>query len=390
MEMVSDERIYLDYAATTPVDPQVVEAMRPYWTDHFGNSASIHWFGRDAAMGLEAARAQVADVLGCQPNEIVFTANGTESNNLAIRGVARAARKARRGNHIITTAVEHHAVGQTVEHLRDESGFEATIVPVDRHGRVDARDVEEAIRDDTILISVMLANNEVGTIQPVPEIGQVANAHDVPFHTDAVQAAGKLGINVNDLKVDLLALSAHKFYGPKGVGVLYVKRGTMLVPSFTGGGHEMGNRPGTVNVPGNIGLAAALRLVEEDRSSESARLTKLRDRLIEGVLSSIPDTRLTGHPTLRLADSASFAIRSCDGEALLMALDLEGIAASTGSACTIGDPEPSFALTAMGFDREWAIGSLRLSIGRWTTSEHITRVLDVLSRTVERTRSLSL
>ena len=234
----------------------------------------------------------------------------------------------------------------------------------------------------------MYTNNEVGTIQPLAEIGQIAHTYDLPFHTDAVQAGGKLDLNVDRLGVDLLALSAHKFYGPKGVGALFVRRGMPLVPSMTGGGHERGYRPGTVNVAGNVGLAAALRLAEEERKSETARLTELRDRLISGVLASIPDVRLTGHPSLRLADSASFAFRGCDGEALLMALDLSGIAASTGSACTTGDPEPSFVLTAMGLEREWAVGSLRLTLGRWTTAEHIERLLEVLPGVVQRTRAL--
>ncbi len=388
MATVLNERVYLDYAATTPVDPRVVAAMEPYWTEVFGNSASIHSYGREAAKNLEAARAQVADLLGCHPSEIIFTANGTESNNLAIRGAAWAARKTQRGNHIITTAVEHHAVGQTVEHLRDAFGFEATFVPVDEHALVDPRAIEHAIRDDTILISVMFANNEVGTVQPVGEIGEIAREHDIVFHTDAVQAAGKLEFSVADLVVDLLAVSAHKFYGPKGVGAIFVRRGTTLVPPFTGGGHELGQRPGTVNVAGNIGLAAALRLADEERESENERLVKLRERLIKGVLDTIPDVRLTGHPTLRLADSASFVIRDCDGESLLMALDLEGIAASTGSACAIGDPEPSFVLSAMGYEKSWAMGSLRLTLGRWSTARDIKRLLTVLPRAVEKIRAL--
>lgn len=382
------DSIYLDYAATTPVDPRVVTAMEPYWTKVYGNSASIHAHGRAGAKALETARGQTADVLGCHPTEIIFTANGTEGNNLALRGAAYAARDAKRGNHLITTTIEHHAVSHTVEHLRDASGFQATFVPVDERGLVDPYAIKQAIRQDTILISVMYANNEVGTIQPLAEIGRIAHAHGIPFHTDAVQAAGKLDLNVDRLGVDLLTLSAHKFYGPKGVGALYVRRNTALVPSMTGGGHERGYRPGTVNVTGSVGLAAALRLAEEERKSETARLIKLRDHLIGGVLASVPDARLTGHPALRLADNASFAVLGCDGEALLMALDLVGIAASTGSACTTGDPEPSFVLTAMGLEHQWAVGSLRLTLGRWTTPEHIDRVLDVLPGVVQKTRAL--
>jgi cysteine desulfurase len=362
--------------------------MEPHWTKVYGNSASIHGYGRAAAKALETARGQVAEVLGCHPTEIIFTASGTEGNNLAVRGAAYAARDAMRGNHLITTAIEHHAVIDTVEHLRNASGFQATFVPVDERGLVDPYAIEQAIREDTILISVMYANNEVGAIQPLAEIGRVAHAYDIPFHTDAVQAAGKLDLKVDQLGVDLLALSAHKFYGPKGVGALYIRRNTPLVPSMTGGGHERSYRPGTVNVAGNVGLATALHLAEEERVSETARLIKLRDRLINTVLATVPDARLTGHPELRLADNASFAFRTCDGEALLMALDLSGIAASTGSACTTGDPEPSFVLTAMGLEHHWAVGSLRLTLGRWTTPEHIDQVLDVLPRVVQSTRAL--
>jgi cysteine desulfurase len=382
------DTIYLDYAATTPVDLRVVAAMEPYWSERFGNVASIHTHGRAAAKGLEAARGQISDILGCHPTEIIFTGSGTESDNLAVRGTAWAARTVGGGSHIITTTIEHHAVGHTVEQLRDVFGFEVTMVPVDNYGRVDPDDIGRAIRNDTVLISVMYANNEVGTIQPVTEIGQIARSRGIPFHTDAVQAGGKLDLNVNRLNVDLLALSAHKFYGPKGVGVLYVRRETALEPILTGGGHERGRRPGTVNVAGNIGLAAALQLAEEERGSEVSRLSELRGRLIDGVLARVPKARLTGHPTERLANSASFAIYGCDGEALLLALDLAGIAAGTGSACTTGDPEPSYVLSAMGLTPEWGIGSLRLTLGRETTVVQIDRVLDILPGIVEKTRAL--
>ncbi len=380
--------VYLDYAATTPVDPRVVEAMQPYWTETYGNSASIHSFGRRAVRGLEAARQQVADVLSCRPTEIVFTASGTESDNLAIRGVAWMARQAGQGQHIITTPIEHHAVGHTVAQLCERFGFESTIVPVDAQGRVDPEDVGRAIRDDTILISVMYANNEIGVIQPIAEIGQIARNHGIPFHSDAVQAGGKLGLDVEQLNVDLLALSAHKFYGPKGVGALYVRREIALAPALTGGGHERGLRPGTVNVVGNVGLGAALHLAEQERATEMQHKLRLRDRLIEGVLARVSDARLTGHPTQRLADNASFAFKDCDGEALLLGLDLAGIAASTGSACLSGDPEPSHVLTAMGLPPEWSIGSLRLTLGRWTMAKDIEQALDVLPGVVEKTRTL--
>jgi cysteine desulfurase len=380
----------MDYAATTPVDLRVVEAMQPYWTEYFGNSASIHGYGRDAAKGLEAARGEVAEVLDCHPSEIVFTANGTEGNNLAIRGVAQAARAAGLGNHIVTSPIEHHAVSHTVEQLCESYGFEMTVVGVDETGLVDPDDVARALRDDTALISVIYASNEVGTVQPVAQIAELARSRDIPFHTDGVQAGGKLDLDVKRLGVDLLTLSAHKFYGPKGAGALYLRRGTVLLPALTGGGHERGHRPGTVNVAGNVGLAKALQLAEADRPSETARLAVLRDRLISGVLSAIPDSRLTGHETQRLADNASFAFKGCEGEALLMALDLVGVAASTGSACSIGDPEPSYVLTAMGLSREWALGSLRLSLGRWSTKEDVDHVLAVLPDAVERTRGLGI
>ena len=378
--------IYLDHAATTPVDPRVVEAMQPYWSETFGNTSSIHGVGRAALKGLESARQTVAEVLGCSPLEIVFTGCGTESDNLGLRGAAWAARRSGRGNHIITTPIEHHAVGVTAEQLRDLHEFEVTFVEVDEYGRVDPDALGRAIRRDTCLISVMYANNEVGTIQPLSEIGAIAKGAGIPFHTDAVQAGGALDLNVDRLNVDLLALSAHKFYGPKGVGVLYVRRGVELAPALTGGGHERGRRPGTLNVAEIVGLAAALKLAQEHRESENARVSALRDRLIEGVLARVPEVKLTGHPAQRLPNSASFAVNGVEGESVLLALDLEGICVSTGSACTTGEAEPSFVLTAMGLPRDWAIGSLRMTLGRLTRPEDIDTVLNVLPRVVERLR----
>jgi cysteine desulfurase len=275
-----------------------------------------------------------------------------------------------------------------VEQLRELFGFETTVVQADGYGLVDPDAIRRSIRKDTILISVMYANNEVGTIQPIAEIAKIARAHNIPFHTDAVQAGGKLNLRVEQLGVDLLSLSAHKFYGPKGVGVLYARRGTELLPTITGGGHERGYRPGTVNVAGDVGFATALQLAEDEREHETERVSELRNLLIAGILDRVPRTRLTGHPQRRLADSASFTFQNCDGEALLMALDLAGVAGSTGSACTTGDPEPSFVLTALGLDRDWSIGSLRLSLGRWTTADQVKRVLDVLPGVVERVRAL--
>jgi cysteine desulfurase len=383
----SEHHVYLDHSATTPADPRVVEAMAPYWSECFGNSESSHAFGRAAADALEQARQTVADVLGCRPSEIVFTGSGTEADNLALRGVAWAARQSGRGSHIVTTSIEHHAVGHTVDQLRDLFGFEVTRVPVDKYGRVDSDDVMAAIRPATILVSVMMANNEVGTVQPMVRIGRVCRERGVVFHTDAVQAAGRLPLEIDDLNVDLLALSAHKFYGPKGVGLLYVRRGTPFVPTVTGGGHERGRRPGTVNVAGAVGLATALRLVETGRVAETARLRRLRNILIEGILEGIPDSRLTGHPVHRLAHHASFVFRDVEGESIVLSLDLEGIAASSGAACAEGEPEPSFVLAAMGLPPDWGIGSLRLTLGHSNDETDVARVLEVLPGIVERLRA---
>jgi cysteine desulfurase len=379
-------RIYLDHAATTPVDVRVIEAMQPYWSEHFGNTSSIHSIGREALQALDDARQTVAEALHCQPAEIIFSGCGTESDNLALRGIAFAARKNKRGQHIITTPVEHHAVGATVEQLHELYGFDVTLVDVDEYGMVDPDTIRRAIRSDTILISVMYANNEVGTVQPIAEIGQIARSRGIPFHTDAVQAGGQMTLDVNRLNVDLLALSAHKFYGPKGVGVLYARQGVELVSALTGGGHERGRRPGTVNVAEVVGLATALKLARERRETENARVSELRAQLVAGVIERIPDVQLTGHPTRRLPNSASFAIRGVEGEMLLTALDLEGICVSTGSACTTGEAEPSFVLTAMGLPREWALGSLRMTLGHLTKPEDIGMVLDVLPGVVAQLR----
>ena len=385
--MTNSRAIYLDHSATTPVDPRVVAAMTPYWSEVFGNSESSIALGQAAASGLQEARQTVADVLGCRPAEVVFTGCGTEANNLALRGAAWSARQRGRGNHIITTPVEHHAVGKTVDQLRDLFGFEVTRTPVDGYGRVDPDDVTACIRSDTIMVSTIMANNEVGTVQPMVEIGRVCRERDVLFHTDSVQAAGRLPPELAEINVDLLTLSAHKFHGPKGVGLLYVRRGTPLVPAITGGDHERGRRPGTVNVAGAVGLATALRLAEEARSVEGARLCRLRDQLIEGVLASIPESRLTGHPKQRLCHHASFAFRGVEGESVVVHLDLEGIAASSGAACAEGEAEPSFVLTAMGLPAAWSMGSLRLTLGRANEEADVERVLDVLPGIVEGLRA---
>jgi cysteine desulfurase len=379
--------VYLDHAATTPVHPQVVEAMLPYFSERYGNASSIHSLGREARQGLEEARATVAGILNCRGEEIIFTSGGTESDNLAIRGVSWMNR--RRGDHIITSSVEHHAVSHTCEQMERQFGFEVTYLPVDEYGLVDSRDVERAITETTILISIMYANNEVGTVEPIAEIGEIAGRRGIPFHTDAVQAAGALSLDVQELNVDLLSLSAHKFYGPKGVGLLYVREGVGVLPIQTGGGHERGLRSGTENVAGIVGLATALKLAEERREEESIRLAALRDRLIEGVLSSIDHCWLLGHPQNRLPNNASIAFEYVEGEGILVGLDLEGIAASSGSACSTGSADPSHVLLAMGVRPDLARGAIRMTLGRENTEEDVDRVSEVLPAIVERLRAMS-
>jgi cysteine desulfurase len=360
--------------------------MTPYWTTTFGNSESSHAFGQEAANALEGARHTVADILSCHPSEVVFVGSGSEADNLALRGAAWAARQAGHGNHIVTTPIEHHAVGHTADQLRDLFGFEVTRVPVNEHGLVDPDEVADAIRPDTLLVSVMMANNEVGTVQRMAQIGRVCRDHGVRFHTDAVQVPGRLPLELDDINADLVALSAHKFYGPKGIGLLYVRRDTPLVPAITGGDHERGRRPGTVDVAGAVGLATALQLAEEERVPESMRLRALRDMLIEGVLDAIPDSRLTGHPRYRLAHHASFGFIGVEGESIVQALDMVGIAASSGAACAEGEAEPSFVLEAMGLPRQWGVGSLRLTLGRSNDEADVHRVLEVLPGIIRQLR----
>jgi cysteine desulfurase len=381
--------VYLDHAATTAVDPRVVQAMLPYWTEQYGNASSVYRLGRSAHQALDQARQKVADILNCAPKEVIFTSCGTESDNLALRGVALERRERLQANHIVISPIEHHAIGHTVEQLEKHFGFEVSTVPVDRHGMVDPADVERAIRPETAIISIMFANNEVGTIQPIAQIGEIARAHKIPFHTDAVQAGGALPLDVKAQKVDLLSLSAHKFYGPKGVGLLYARRGVPLLPVQTGGGHEYGRRAGTENVPYIVGLATALELATQEMEAANARITQLRDRLISGILERIPETQLTGHPSQRLPNSASFLFRYIEGESILLNLDMAGVAASSGSACTSGSLEPSHVLTAMGFSHEVAHGSLRLTLGKESTPEEIEYVLDILPGIVEKLRQMS-
>lgn len=381
--------VYLDHAATTAVDPRVVEAMLPYWTEKYGNASSIYRLGREAARAMDEARQTVADILNCTPNEVIFTSCGTESDNLALRGVAFDQRHRSGKNHLITTTIEHHAVGHTMEQLEKYFGFEVTYVPVDGYGLVDPAEVERAIRPNTALISIIYANNEVGTIEPIAEIGEIARAHKIPFHTDAVQAGGSLSLDVKALRVDFMSLSAHKFYGPKGIGVLYARRGVPFLPMQTGGGHERNRRAGTENVPYIVGLATALRLAYEELEETNARLIRLRDRLIAGVLERIPDSQLTGHPTQRLPNSASFVFKYVEGESILLNLDMMGVAASSGSACTSASLEPSHVLTAMGFPHEVAHGSLRLTLGKENTDEDVDYVLDILPSIIDKLRKIS-
>lgn len=381
-----DRRVYLDHAATTPVDPRVLEAMLPYFDRQFGNPSSIHRWGREAARAVREAREAIAAVLNCHPREVIFTSGGTESNNLALRGIALAQRDAGRGRHIVVSAVEHKAVLDTAKDLAARYGFELTVAPVDRYGRVDVEAVAAALRPDTILVSVMYANNEVGTIQPVAEIAALCRERGIPFHTDAVQAAGHLPLDVEALGVDALSISGHKIYGPKGTGLLYLRTGTPCWPQVTGGGQEGGKRSGTENVPGIVGMAKALTLAHEAREEENRRLRALRDRLIRDVLDRIPDVYLTGHPTERLPHHASFVIRGLEIQGVLMGLDLAGIAASSGSACTSAAQTPSHVLTAMGIPHIDAVGHLRLTLGRSTTEEDIRYTVDVLEQVVRQVR----
>jgi cysteine desulfurase len=379
-----DGVIYMDHAATTPLDPQVFERMRPYFSEFFGNPSSIYGLGRKSLAALDAAHETVARLLNCRPTEIVFTGGGSEADNLAIKGVAYSPR--RRGKHIITSAIEHHASLRTCEQLERE-GYSVTSLPVDGDGLVNPADVAAAITDQTALVTIMYVNNEVGTIQPIAEIGRICRERRVPFHVDAVQGA-LLDLDVTALQVDLLTLSAHKFYGPKGVGILYVRQGTRIQPQVLGGSQERNRRAGTENVPGIVGAAAAFELIRAAREDETARLEKLRDRLIAGVLR-LPDARLTGHPTRRHPGSASFAFAGVEGESMLLNLDLEGIAASSGSACTTGDVEPSHVLTAMGFSASEARGHLRLTLGASSTKSDVDFALDRLPGIVERLLALS-
>jgi cysteine desulfurase len=382
--------IYLDHSATTPTDPRVVDAMQPYWTEVFGNPSSLHQVGKVAAAALAHAREQIAQVLNCYPAgpaELLFTSGGTESNNLALRGAAYAQKARGRGSHIITTAVEHHAVLDMAKALADE-GFDVTFLPVNAYGQVTADQVAAALRPDTILVSVIYANNEVGSVNPIAEIGAVCKARRVPFHTDAVQAPGLLPLDVKALNVDLMSLSGHKFYGPKGSGLLYVRRAAPLQPQMLGGGQQAHRRAGTEPVPLAMGIAAALSIAETERMETAARLRALRDDLIARVSALIPEAQLTGHPSERLAGHSSFAMKGLNGDSLLLDLNEVGIGASGGSACTTGQQEPSHVFLAMGIDQDRLMGQVRFVLGRHSTQAQVDRLIYHLTALVERHRKM--
>lgn len=380
-------RVYLDHSATTPVDPEVASLMMTYYTEKYGNPSSIHSFGQEVRNAVEEARHQVAALIGAKPEEITFTSGGTEADNMAILGVADAYRK--KGRHIITSAVEHHAVLDTCEYLA-KNGFELTILPVNEEGIVSVEDLAQAIRPDTILISIMHANNEVGAIQPIADIGKLAQEHKVLFHVDAVQSLGKIPVHVKEMNVDLMTVSSHKIYGPKGVGALYIRKGIRLVPLFHGGGQEKKRRSGTENAPGIIGFGKACELAGRRMAAEAAELKILRDKLLQGILDKIDYVKVNGPlGDSRLPNNVNVSIRFVEGESLLLSLDMLGIAASSGSACTSGSLDPSHVLLAMGMPHEIAHGSLRFSLGRQNTEEDIDYVLEQLPKIVERLRMMS-
>ena len=379
-------RVYLDNAATSPTRREVLEAMLPYFSDVMGNASSLHMFGQKAKRALEEARQTVASALGADSKEIYFTSGGTESDNLAIKGVVQANRDG--GRHLITSAIEHHAVLNTFQHLESQ-GYEVTYLPVSRHGLVDLDVLEDSIREDTVLISVMLVNNEVGTIEPLSKIAAIAKRKGILLHTDAVQAVGKIPVDVDGLGIDLLSLTAHKFYGSKGAGALYIRQGTHVAPLLHGGHQERTMRPGTENIPGIVGLATALDLACQELNAQSARLAGLRNRLETGIHERIQHVYLNGHPQLRLPNILNMSFAQVEGESLLLALDTKGIAVSTGSACSAGSTEPSPVLQAMGIDPLLAQGSLRFSLGRDNDQDGIDYVLDALPEIVDRLRALS-
>jgi len=384
--MAKIKKIYLDYAATTPVDSRVVKAMLPYFSEKFGNTMSLHSFGQEVKEVLEESREVVADLIGAKPSEIFFTSSATESNNLALKGVIEANRK--RGHHIIISSIEHPCVRESATWLESQ-GFEITRLKVDKYGLVNPRDVEKAIRKDTILVSVIHASNEIGTIEPIGEIGKICRDKKIYFHTDAAQSFGKIPIDVNKLNIDLLTASSQKMYGPKGAGCLFVREGVKISPILHGGGHESGLRSSTVNIPAIVGFSEAVKICKKLMKTESQRITKLRDKLIKGVLVKIPDSHLNGHPAKRLPNNANFWFEFIEGESIIIQLDLLGVAASTGSACSSAKLEPSHILLAIGLKPQEAHGSLRLSLGRWTKESDINYVLKILPKIIKKLREIS-
>ncbi|MDK2877504.1 MAG: cysteine desulfurase [Thermoanaerobacteraceae bacterium] len=382
------KRIYMDHAGTTPMRKEVLEAMLPYLTDRFGNASSIYSYGREAKTALEDSREKVAGLIGADAREVFFTAGGSESDNWALRGIAAA--NGDKGNHIITSSIEHHAVLHTCQDL-EKQGYKVTYLPVDKFGLVDPEHVNNAITDETILVSIMHANNEIGTIEPIAEISKVIKQKrkNIYFHTDAVQTVGKIPVNVNDLGVDLLSISSHKIYGPKGVGALYIRKGTKIKPFITGGAQESQRRAGTENVPGIVGFGRAAELIGKELEKEHERLSKLRDKLIHGIMEKIPHVRLNGHPTRRLPHNVNVCFEFIEGESLLLNLDMKGICASSGSACTSGSLEPSHVLLAIGLPHKIAHGSLRLTLGRDNTEEDVNYILEILPDIVSKLREMS-
>jgi cysteine desulfurase len=380
------KRIYLDYAATTPAHPEVIKAMLPYFNESFGNPSSIHSYGQEARDAIEHARSKVAALIGAKEDEIVFTGSGTEADNFALVGVALS--RQGKGNHIITSSIEHHAVLETCKFLEGQ-GFTITYLPVDGFGIVDPIEVKKALTNKTILVSIMTANNECGTIEPVANIGALTGEAEIYFHTDAVQAVGHIPINVNEFNVDMLSMAAHKLYGPKGIGALYIRKGTRISSFMHGGSQERSKRASTENVPGIVGFGKAAEIAQQDMPEEAGRLTALRDTLIEGILTGMAYTQLNGHPVKRLPNNINVSINYVEGESVLLNLDLEGICASTGSACTSEDLEPSHVLVAMGLPHLQAHSSLRFSLGKWTTEDDVNKVLNVLPGIVAKLRAMS-
>jgi len=380
------KKIYLDYAATAPCDPEVLKAMEPYFFEKFGNASSLHAYGQEAKKALEDSRQATADFLGAKPEEIIFTSGGTESNNNVIFGAAEILSS--KGNHIITSSIEHHAISEPCKVL-EKKGFKVSYAKVDKNGLVAPDEIKKLITDKTILISIMHANNEIGSIQPIADIGKIAKEKGIYFHTDAVQTVGHVPVNVNDLNADLLSLSGHKFYGPKGVGALYIRKGTRLGKFLRGGDQENGRRASTHNIPGIFGLAKALELCSKNMDQETKFQISLRDKMIKEIPERISEVRLNGHPTLRLPNNVNFSIKYIEGESMLLSLDMLGLALSTGSACTSSSLEPSHVLLAIGLDHETAHGSLRITMGRWTKSTDIDYLLENLPKVVEKLRAMS-